>query len=63
MPVYALVDLGGGKMRRNMGSMWTDDEYKEFEEDIYSREMRQIMLENGEIDSWEEAFLEGYDEA
>ena len=39
------------------------EEYEDFDENIYSRESRLHMLEDGEISVQEEAFMKGYDEA
>jgi len=36
---------------------------KEFEDDIYSEEIRELMLEEDEMADWEEAFMRGYEEA
>jgi hypothetical protein len=44
-------------MKKIIQSGWEEDE------GIYSLDSRESLLEDGEIDSWEEAFMAGYDQA
>ena len=44
-------------MKKNKQTIWEEDE------SIYSMDSRESLLEDGEIDSWEEAFMAGYDQA
>ena len=46
-------------MKKIIHSAWDTDE----EDGIYSMDSRESLLEDGEIDSWEDAFMAGYDEA
>ena len=39
------------------------DRKKELKGDIYTEEMRELMLEEDEVAAWEEAFMRGYEEA
>ena len=47
-------------MKKVIRSSWDKEEE---EEGIYSGDFRATLVEDGEIDSWEEAFMHGYDEA
>lgn len=40
--------------------IWVEEE---LDEDVYSEEVREVMLEDDEISPEEEAFMNGYDEA
>lgn len=44
-------------MKKIIRSSWDEEEC------IYSEDFRASLLEDGEIDSWEEAFMQGYEEA
>jgi len=46
-------------MKKAIRSSWEREE----EEDIYSGDFRDSLVENGEMDGWEAAFMSGYDEA
>ena len=47
-------------MKKTIHSSW---ESEDLEDGIYSVDSREGLLEDGEIDAWEEAFMSGYDEA
>lgn len=47
-------------MKKHIRSGW---EKEEADEGIYSSDIRTALVEDDEIDSWEEAFMNGYDEA
>ena len=47
-------------MKKVIHSSW---EKEEEESGIYSSDCRATLIENDEIESWEEAFMHGYDEA
>ena len=36
---------------------------REAEEDIYSSDFRDLLVDDGEMEGWESAFMSGYDEA
>ena len=40
-----------------------EDELDLDSEGIYSGDFRESMIENDEIDSWEDGFMRGYDDA
>lgn len=46
-------------MKKSIRSSWEKDD----EEDIYSSDFREALVDDGEMDSWEAAFMSGYDEA
>ena len=46
-------------MKKGIRSSWE----REDEEDIYSSDFCNSLVEDGEMDSWEAAFMSGYDEA
>ena len=39
-----------------------DEDNEEDDTNIYSRQIRESLLEDDEISSWEEGFMSGYDE-
>ncbi len=46
-------------MKKIIRSSWkNEDEY-----DVYSSDFRETLVDDGEMDNWEAAFMEGYDEA
>jgi hypothetical protein len=47
-------------MKKFIRSSWENEEEGN---DIYSSDFRATLVEDGELDSWEEAFMEGHDEA
>ena len=42
---------------------WTREIYGELSQDIYSMDMRNEELENDGLADWEEAFMQGWDDA
>ena len=47
-----------------MGEDHMEEEYEEdLYEEIYSEAYREDLVDNGEIESWEAAFIEGYNQA
>ncbi|MBW2995909.1 hypothetical protein KY332_01280 [Candidatus Woesearchaeota archaeon] len=40
-----------------------EDEYFEDDENIYSEDVRELLLEDGELSPEEAGFMQGYDEA
>ena len=51
-------------MKKIIRSAWEEDEWgDESGETIYDEETRQNMIDDGEIDLWELAFMEGWDSA
>ncbi len=47
-------------MKKIIRSSWEREEEKG---EFYSKDFRAELVEDGELDSWEEAFMDGYDEA
>lgn len=49
-------------MRKNL--KYFEGEFEGLDEEcIYSDDFRESMIENDEIDSWEDGFMRGYDNA
>ena len=46
-------------MKKVIRSSWEEED----EAEIYSSDFRAALVEDDEIDGWEEAFMNGYDEA
>jgi len=46
-------------MKKFIRSSWENED----EHDVYSSDFREALVDDGEMDSWEAAFMEGYDEA
>ena len=46
-------------MKKTIRSSWGEEE----DSSIYSEGVRETLVDDDEIDSWEEAFMKGYDEA
>ncbi len=46
-------------MKKELDSSWERDG----EEEIYSPDFREELMDDDEIDSWESAFMSGYEEA
>jgi len=52
----------GGNMKKMQS--WREDEWtREIYEDIYSQDIRYEDLENDGLADWEEAFMQGWDDA
>lgn len=46
-------------MKKMIRSPWESEE----DNGIYSEDIRETLMDDDEIDSWEEGFMKGYDEA
>ena len=46
-------------MKKSIRSSWEKDD----EDDIYSSDFCEALVDDGEMDSWEAGFMKGYDEA
>ena len=46
-------------MKKVIRSAWE----KEDDEDFYSSDFREDLVDDGEMDGWEAAFMQGYEEA
>ncbi len=46
-------------MKKNIRSSWDNEE----EAEIYASDFRESLMDEDQIDAWEEAFMQGYEEA